>query len=163
MRESTLTLLVAGLCVSCVAGGGTVSVERPDDASFQQVSAYMEQSCGTLDCHGQPSRPMRIYGYRGMRLSTADTPVKNDRPTTPEEVHANYDSVCGLEPEALSLVVQHELSAEELLVVKKSRGEIHHKGYEVVTAGSPADVCLVSWLSGAVDAAACAKAAKDPP
>ena len=42
----------------------------PDPVQFkdQGVSKFLERRCGTLDCHGQGGRPLRLYSGRGLRL-----------------------------------------------------------------------------------------------
>ena len=41
----------------------------PDDggAAVTAVSEFMSRRCGTLDCHGNELRPMRLYGQYGLR------------------------------------------------------------------------------------------------
>ena len=51
---------------------GTVSSVCADRASFDAVSPFVEAGCGTIDCHGAPSRPLRVMGYSGLRLSSSD-------------------------------------------------------------------------------------------
>lgn len=37
------------------------------EGAFASVSEVMERRCGTLDCHGQAARPLRIYSSSGLR------------------------------------------------------------------------------------------------
>src|SRR6185312_12256946 len=121
-------------------------------------SEYMDRRCGTLDCHGSDSRPMRLYGRLGLR-EPAETNVSGGKPTTPAELIANYGAVCSIEPEKTAAAVQDQgQSAELLLVVQKARGNEAHKGGAVVKQGSPGDNCIAGWLRGddpAMVAAAC--------
>src|SRR4051812_23481216 len=69
----------------------------PAAADFPEVSDALELSCGTLDCHGQVGRNLRVYGYGGLRLSAIDPPAGD--PTTDLEYLASYVSLVSLEPE----------------------------------------------------------------
>src|SRR4029078_9060045 len=42
------------------------------DAPFNSVSEVMERRCGTIDCQGQASRPLRIYGATTLRRPEPD-------------------------------------------------------------------------------------------
>jgi hypothetical protein len=126
----------------------------PSRATFNPVDDVLQVSCGTLDCHGQPGRSLRLYGGRGLRLSAMGNSA--DDPTTPAEYDESYFSVIGLEPEILSQVVGDQgRRPERLTIVRKARNLEHHKGGLLFTEGDDRDRCLTSWLAGAVDAAAC--------
>ncbi len=135
---------------------------RPDRASFDAPSTYLERHCGTLDCHGQPGRPLRVYTQFGMRLSPDDVP--GGRPRTDDELAANYVSVIGLEPEIMGLVAtEHGAEPERLMLIRKPLGTERHKGGKIFSDQSdPGYLCLTSWLRGAVDSPACASAAISP-
>lgn len=132
-------------------------------ALVQSVSSFMERRCGTLDCHGASSRPMRLYGQLGRRHPDEDN-VVGGATTTRLELEANYAAVCGVEPEKMATVVQDlGASAEDLLLVGKARGIEGHKGGTVVKQNDEADQCIVRWLQNdPLDAvsAACAAAIK---
>jgi hypothetical protein len=148
-------------CAPAPDGNARVAIVAPSAASFPAVSAFLEQRCGTLDCHGQVGRSLRLYGFVGLRLDPNDVP--GGRATTPDEVDANYQSVVGLEPEVLAAVVQDGgARPERLTLVRKARGTEHHKGGALVTPGDAQDRCLTSWLAGAVDESACADALMTP-
>lgn len=135
---------------------------RPDRASFDAPSTYLERHCGSLDCHGQPGRPLRVYGQFGMRLSPDDAPGGKAR--TDDELSANYVSVIGLEPEIMGLVAtQHGAEPERLMLIRKPLGTERHKGGKIFSDQSdPGYLCLTSWLRGTVDGAACAAASASP-
>ncbi len=84
-----------------------VPAERPSYVQFKEgnVSAFLERRCATLDCHGRPERPLRIYGARGLRYPRADGTSTKDDLTTEQEFRANYASVVALEPELMKRVV----------------------------------------------------------
>ncbi len=134
----------------------------PSAAQYQQgVSFFMERRCGTLDCHGQDGRPMRIYGSRGLRLpnDAGLTPATGD--TTPAEQLANFRAVVGLQPEQMSRVVASGgQNPESLLLLQKPLGldfgGARHKGGSVIASGQadPGYVCLTQWLANADPATA---------
>jgi hypothetical protein len=149
-------------------------VDRPDfNAGFAStaqhagVSTFLERRCGTLDCHGQLGRPLRIYGARGLRLVDEAGNVPGGNGTTPAEEYANYQATIAVQPEMM-LEVENEIEAfaaadaslpdkpwERLLLVRKPRQMERHKGGAVIVAGDPGDTCLVSWIEGNVDRTAC--------
>lgn len=139
------------------------------------VSAMLERRCGSLDCHGYVRRPLRIYSRYGLRLPPPDlvgaTPsaeggaVVNEPggvETTPEEKSANYRSVVGVEPEKTELVAKASEGPDTLLIYKKPLGIEGHKGGIAINKGDDAEECLVTWLRGTTNKAACGKAS-DPP
>src|SRR4029077_17724720 len=80
------------------ADGGirATTILAPDQTEFTTVSPVFERRCGTLDCHVQAGRPLRIFSGLGLRLpnDAGDTPGQGA--TTPDEIVANYRSVIGL-------------------------------------------------------------------
>jgi hypothetical protein len=148
-------------CASAPDGGARVAIDAPVLVTFPPVAAFLEHGCGTLDCHGQVGRNLRLYGFDGLRLDAADVP--GGRPTTGDEIDADFQSVVGLEPEILNAVVaQNGERPERLTLVRKGRGTEHHKGGAVVKLGDAQDRCLLGWLANAVDSVACADALKTP-
>jgi hypothetical protein len=159
--------LLGGLVIANVACAASpdknarVGIVAPDPDSFPPVSAFLDHRCGSLDCHGQVGRDLRILGHEGLRLDRADVP--GGSPTTTQEIRANYDSVVGLEPEVMSAVVEEGGGRpERLTLVRKGRGTDHHKGGALVMVGDAQDRCLTSWLAGALDGDACAAAVTTP-
>jgi hypothetical protein len=162
--------LFRAIAVMALAGSGvlhacstpspnaTVVETVPDRASFDVVADLLVKRCGTLDCHGEVGRDLRIYGSLGLRLAPADRPVSKGQTTTPE-YDQDYDSVVGLEPEILSTVVaEGGTGPERLTFVRKARGTEHHKGGSLWQAGDPQDQCVTSWLAGHTDTADCLSA-----
>lgn len=133
----------------------------PDQASFAPVSALLEHRCGSLDCHGQVGRNLRLYGYEGLRLAQAGDASRpsSTANTTGAEISENYLSVVGLEPELMSQVV-HEGATNplRLTLMRKPLGIENHKGGTVFVQGDTQYVCVTSWLAGHTDAATCASA-----
>lgn len=130
------------------------------------VSRLLELRCGTLDCHGQVGRPLRIYGEFGLRFVEGDA---DNQPgtgaTTETEYEANYQSVIGLQPEYMTLVYEQIYPPEALLLIRKPLQLERHKGGAVFVSGDDAYTCLTSWLesggdagSGGTDYDACGRA-----
>ena len=154
---AALLPFVLPACASAPDGNARIAIVAPSAASFPAVATFLEQRCGTLDCHGQAGRSLRLYGFVGLRLDPTDVP--GGRATTTDEIDADYQSVVGLEPEILAAVVQDGgARPERLTLVRKARGTEHHKGGALITPGDAQDRCLTSWLAGAVDESACANA-----
>lgn len=121
-----------------------------DGAVIQGVDAVLEKRCGTLDCHGQMGRPLRIFGQHGLRLISQDAAnVPGVQPTTQTELVANYQSVIGLQPELMTEVVQGNAPPTDLLLLRKPLQLERHKGGPVFKGpGDSAYDCIVSWLGG---------------
>lgn len=165
-----LAAAAAGLGLfACVGDGGTETFACPSQPVFTgvatdggmaaaSVSEFMERRCGTLDCHGSDLRPMRLYSRYGLR-SPAEGNVSGGAATTLAERKANYGSVCTQEPEKTAATVEDlGQSAEQLIVIRKARGDEAHKGGAVVKQNSAGDQCIAGWLRGdgaAKVAAAC--------
>lgn len=70
-------------CLPSDPGPGCVTTACPPfdpnaaDDSFVIVSEVLERRCGTLDCHGQAARPLRIYGNAGLRRPEPDLGTEN--------------------------------------------------------------------------------------
>jgi hypothetical protein len=149
--------LVAALALACDAalvpaeGEGQPSdspaLMAPPRVGFDPVADALIATCGTLDCHGQPGRNLRLFGNHGLRLASKDDP--GGLPTTAAERQADYWSVIGLEPEVLDLVVRAGgAGADRLSIVRKGRGTERHKGGAVSREGDAFDRCLLGWLAG---------------
>jgi len=127
---------------------------------FPQVADAMQLHCGTLDCHGQVGRNMRLYGQFGLRLDPKGDPL--GQVTSNAEYDACYSSIVALEPEAMSQVVRRIASPDALAMVRKPRGIEEHKGGQVVVEGDALDRCVVGWLVGQFDAVACTTVVQTP-
>jgi hypothetical protein len=132
----------------------------PAAADFPDVSDALVTSCGTLDCHGQVGRNLRVYGYGGLRLSAPDTPAGD--PTTDLEYLSSYVSLVSLEPETLSKVATLQADPNQLSLVRKTRGIEHHKGGQRARTGDSLDRCIVLWLTGRFDPDPCADVVNAP-
>lgn len=132
------------------------------DIFVEHVSPVMEKRCGTLDCHGNLFRPMRLYGETGLR-HIAENNYSGGTSTTAIELQANYVSICSVEPEKTDEVARDPggQAVNRMLLVKKARGQEGHKGGQVFNAFDESDLCVVGWLRGDAESAvaeACQKA-----
>jgi len=160
LRTVALSFVVANLMAafgcSSPESDPRVTESVPDRASFPDVADRLNHSCGTLDCHGTVARNLRLYGHEGLRLAGRPSSQAN---TTTAEYDESYLSVIGLEPEVMGAVVRDKgAHPERLTLIRKARGTEHHKGGTIMNEGDSLDLCVTSWLSGAVDTAACADA-----
>lgn len=128
----------------------TPSAIGADGGATAGVDAVFEKRCGTLDCHGQMGRALRIVGQNGLRLISPDAAnTPGVQATTPTEIVANYQSIIGLQPELMTEVVQQNAPPTVLLLLRKPMQLERHKGGQVFQGpGDAAYDCIVSWLSG---------------
>ena len=176
LRRAAACSIVAMAASSAAAAASTAGCSSPDAAAridpvgpdrkqFDLVAPVLSRRCGSIDCHGSNYRNLRIYGYGGTRLrdpsASPNAILRPDFPAyvTPIEIEASYEAVVGLEPALLrDLVAAGGASPERLTLVRKARGEEHHKGDVRIRLGDDADQCLVTWLKSAVDVDACRRA-----
>jgi hypothetical protein len=149
-------LAALGACSSVSNSYIGISAPPYSDQSFQPVGDYVENRCGTLDCHGQVGRNLRIWGCEGMRLEADATPSScAEQPTTEAEYQATYRSIVGLEPQVMSSVFAGCSSAiaggdggaeyppglschpELLTFIQKPRGLMAHKGGQLICVQEP--------------------------
>ena len=157
-----LALLACSAADITYPDGGTryTNVLAPDEMEFTNVSPVFEHHCGTLDCHGQIGRPLRIYSGLGLRLPNDAGNVPGMGATTPEEIADNYYSVIGLEPEEMSRVIAGVDAPTKLLILAKPLELEAHKGGPAMVQGDPSYNCITSWLAGnGLDMASCSTAA----
>lgn len=126
----------------------------PPRIGFEDVANALQTKCGTLDCHGQWGRNLRLFGLRGLRLSYNDNSGEGE--TTPEEYEATYWSVVSLEPELISDVVRERgADRRRLTLIRKADGSEKHKGGRLMSPKDPLDRCLSLWLQGKLDDEPC--------
>jgi hypothetical protein len=173
----TLVAASATAAVSCtkpeyspddLERGRTDLYYKTDLPTFQQfkeggVSLYLELRCGSLDCHGNIARGLRIYSSFGLRYLSPDASTSlltGQGSTTAEEVYQNYFSAIGLEPEETRRVFSDQAEdVSKLLLVSKATNAVQHKGGAVVAPDQAGDRCMISWLENQVSKDACAIAA----
>ncbi len=135
------------------------TILAPDQGDFTTVSPVFERRCGTLDCHGQVGRPLRIYSGLGLRLPNDAGNAPGTGATTPAEIAANYRAVIGLEPEEMTRVVAGEDPPRTLLILAKPLMlQAHNGGPAMAPTGDPAETCITSWINAALDKNACNQA-----
>jgi hypothetical protein len=164
-RQLILIAVIASSGCLGESDTGSLGYACPSGEDFPIVSQVFERRCGTLDCHGDPGRPFRVYGRSGLRLRQPDgngPPSGTEIGTTPVEIDENRFSACGLEPELMDAVVSGQADPEVLVLLRKPRVVEAHKGGQVLTVGSTADNCILSWLRGAVDNLSCEAALLQP-
>lgn len=146
----------------------TATGTRASPGSFRAngVTIVIEKRCGSLDCHGNPARNLRVYSSSGLRLPNDAGLAPGAGDTTQEEITANYQSIITLEPEATNRVVAENGDPYSLLIVKKPLEIEKHKGGPVIRRGDDAERCIVSWLKedvlAPIDKEACARASVFP-
>jgi len=156
-----LAALIAAGCSGPAVG--ETDIAKPTHFHFQDVNDALGYNCGTLDCHGQPGRNLRIWSKYGMRITDGRHVPGGRADTSGAEADLTYRSVVGLEPGIMSQVVQDKgKHPERLTMIRKARGTEAHKGLKRMSAGDPLDVCITSWLAGNVAYNSC-KAAESPP
>jgi hypothetical protein len=151
----TRALVALGAWVAACSGtNGTVPVATSADslASYAgSVHAILEARCATLDCHGDPGRPLRLYAETGLR----DADALRGQPITMDELAANVRAIAAVDPGA---------PADTSIVMGKPLGRYHHVGGVVWPAPDAAQpTCVRGWLAGISGdpavAAACQQAA----
>ncbi len=186
MRRTITRALVASTGIGLVWAAACAS--PPDETRFTFVGApdlapsmaeyikvpgpdnYLGKRCGSLDCHGQLGRPLRIFSQNGLRSFDASNGgyfpnLTGKTGLTDEERKQNYEAVIGVEPEVMSQVIASGgTDANRLLLIRKPRLLERHKGGQLMS--NEADegfLCLTSWLAGnGVDVASCTTAALVP-
>jgi hypothetical protein len=149
---------------SSVPADSRIGVFAPDRAQFPPIADFLDHRCGSLDCHGNSQRNLKLYGCEGLRLSSMDVPgcrrqVAGGVDTTGAEYDASFRSIVGLEPQVMSAVVKDGGKHPEYLTfVRKARGEESHKGGALVVPGDDQDKCIASWLTGQTDTDSCTSA-----
>jgi hypothetical protein len=151
-------LSTAALAIACSADDrpGRLAADVPDREGFAAPGKVLVARCGSLDCHGSTYRNYRLHGYGSARLDPSHRP---DAPgTTDVELALDYDATVGIEPERTRAIAAGREGAGEATLVRKARGTEKHLGGARIVAGSPADRCIVGWLTRTPDDDACATA-----
>jgi hypothetical protein len=143
---------MASLASCSVVQNSQIGIDAPpySDESFTPVGDYLANRCGTLDCHGQTSRNLRIWGCEGMRLDPDASPASCTDPTTEDEYQATYRSLVALEPQVMSTVYAGcapygedvyppglSCHPELLTFIRKARGTEAHKGGQLICVEEP--------------------------
>jgi hypothetical protein len=163
MKHFPTIVLVTSLAIAALLLGACDGVDSnaridpataPSGPAFRPVAQVLVDRCGSIDCHGSKYRNMRLVGFGSTRLDTNDRPDAPD--TTQAEVDQNYEAVTALEPDLIRQVVaEGGARPERLTFVRKARHAEAHKGGQRIAPGDDADLCILSWLAGNVDAERC--------
>lgn len=157
LRALCCVLLGVTAC-AVPAADARVVAKVPDDTSFALVAQVLVRHCGSLDCHGDTYRNLRVYGNEGLRLEATDRPLSPEC-TTEDEAQRDYESLVALEPEIMTAVVADQgARPERLTFIRKARGAEHHKGGMLTKPGGDIDDCFTSWLAGEVAEDSCKRA-----
>lgn len=168
------------LALLLALGASTACASRPDDgrepgvvvadldlATYSAlVHPVLERRCGSIDCHGQLPRGLRVYGANGMRLPNTSGLTPGVGATTPEEARATYESILGLEPEKTNQLVARTPrrleDAYDLTFLSKPLQLERHRPGRSLAKGQPAEQCITTWLLGRVERPLCEEAANAP-
>ena len=134
---------LAALAAGCAADDSTATTTLPEYGTVDDFTAYVQPvlaaGCASLDCHGDPGRPLRLYSLNGLRQM--DELRGEDE--SESEMTANMLSIAGLDPGA-EQIEDHLLLLKPLAV---AAGGFHHVGGDLwADQGEPAYRCLHSWF-----------------
>lgn len=158
LGATSTALLATAAAVTACSGiqNSRIGIVAPpySKQSFAPVADYLSNRCGTLDCHGQITRNLRIYGCAGLRASPDASPASCASPTTEQEYEDTYRSLVGLEPQVMTTVYTGcskaiggggsiypppaaECHPELLTFIQKARGLEAHKGGQLICTQTP--------------------------
>jgi hypothetical protein len=158
-RHGTLTMqlaLTAALALPACAGPSEPAqrIEAGDAELYASyVQPYVEAGCATLDCHGDPGRPLRLYSELGLRKGAELRPKPLSDETDPlaltdAELDDNRRALAGV-------ALATESSQAHLALLKPlatSAGGIHHVGPTLwASTTAPGYQCLRAYLAGDAD------------
>ena len=174
IRARTFAVAAAIIAVGCAFAPSDerMGLVAPDLGQFETagVGDYMDHRCGSLDCHGQATRNMVLWGCSGLRIDPNETGLapgcraSGGINTQTDEYEASYRSIVALEPAVMTAVINGGGADPEMLTfIRKARGWDAHKGGALVVPGDDQDKCMTSWLAGNADSTACANAIAETP
>ena len=112
-----------------------------DETAYAElVQPYAGLACGSLDCHGDSGRALRLYAQYGLRADAA----LRDTDISPEEIVSNLYSISAISPgggpPANHVVLLKALAPEA--------GGMNHVG-DVIweDTEAPGYQCVLAWLS----------------
>lgn len=148
MTARIFLLMAAALMPACTEYDKSEQILTLGDAESygRLVQPYVGLRCGSLDCHGDSGRPLRIYAEDGLRLR-ADL---READITEAEISRNVEAFAGVSPDTAT--------TEEHLVLLKglavAAGGYAHLGGDVwASTGDPGYRCLFLWLANRADEA----------
>jgi hypothetical protein len=112
------------------------------------VHPYIALRCGSLDCHGDSQRALRLQSEHGLRA----TDGLRSMPVSPDELIANTHAFAALADEG----VPHLALLKGL---GPANGGMAHLGGAIWTdTSAPGYQCLRAWIERGDDAVACTAA-----
>jgi hypothetical protein len=144
-RLHPLLLCYAGLAATgCGPAQGTETPAPADPAVYEQhVQPYTAVSCATLDCHGDPGRPLRMYSELGLRRdptlrTQAVSEARPAQPLTAEELADNLAAFGAVS----------DVGPRHMALLKPLAGHVHHLGGTLwPNEEAPGYLCLRGWLA----------------
>jgi hypothetical protein len=150
---STVAAMAASSSTTSCAGAPDnqrfTAVIQPNYQLYKDnIDGFLHKRCGTLDCHGQQGRALRLYGYRGFRLYNVDAGlISGVQATTESETRANFDAIVSLEPEEMSRVIAEAGdNPNRLLFLRKPLNIERHKGGPSLAEDDDGYKCITAWL-----------------
>jgi hypothetical protein len=163
MSRLLVSLAAAAAAVALLAcvDQGRVPLEPLDDDRYAaDVQPYVAVACGTLDCHGDPGRPLRLYSELGLREGDAFRPRALSEALAPEPLSAQELAANVLAFRAVAGA--HRAGGEELALSKplaRSAGGAEHVGGDIFdSTDAPGHRCLRAWIGGEPEDGACDEA-----
>jgi hypothetical protein len=167
-----VALASAALATSCASKPDDSSEPRlvlgPVDPTTYEtmVQPVFERRCGSIDCHGQLPRGLRVYGANGLRLPNDKGLVPGGGATTHDETYATYASIVALQPDRMNAFLLKTSrtpgDAYDLIVLSKALAIERHRGGPSLNKGEAAEQCIVRWLLGQPAQDLCTAGARPP-
>ncbi len=150
MRRGLVALCLLALGACTIADQQELPQVVRDPVSFEaDIQPILGPGCGSLDCHGDRGRPLRLYAQFGRRAAAE----LRSAPLTPEEIADNVAALATMPPDR---VLGKPLDV--------SAGGMRHVGGDLWPSDSaPAYTCVSAWLAGEQAQAACEMAAAQAP
>ncbi len=143
MRGAIALLLLASAATACTDTAiSEVPVSIGDTLTYRtDVHTYLGYRCGSLDCHGDMGRTLRLYAERGLRANDGS----RDLGISIDEVGSNLLSIAAFD--TLDGPVEDNQILLKALAV--DAGGMAHVGGDVwATTEAPGYQCVFAWLSG---------------
>lgn len=149
MRFGALALFAVFLCCQDTTRA-PIELSPGDSAVYAaELQRYVGLGCGSLDCHGDGGRALRIFAEYGLR----ERDDLRNQPPSQSEVASNVQAFAGLAGDSPA----SHLALLKALAV--DAGGMAHEGGDVWRDSSaPGYRCLLAFLSNQTDPDACAVA-----
>jgi len=129
-------------CSNTEQGQIPITLGDPDDYAAL-VQPYVGLRCGSLDCHGDSGRPLRLYAEYGLRMRAE----LRDEPVAAAEIADNVAAFAGISAGSEPAGSPGSLALHKGLAV--AAGGFAHAGGDIWdSVDEPGYVCLRGWLDG---------------